>query len=82
MDFNNLEVQPVLHNRTFSIELEGLKGQVSRFCMHTSLKIMLPTEGGEHIFKNMIKIRKKMLLKVDKGGKTSKLQVELTSCHV
>ena len=49
---------------------------------YTTLEIMLPTEGGEHIFKQITKIPKKVLLKVDKARKHSKLQVELTSCHV
>ena len=56
MDFANFEVQRVLQQSTFSVKLEGQKGQISSFCTHTTLEIMLPTEGGEHIFKKMIKI--------------------------
>ena len=56
MDFAYFEVQWVLQKRAFSVKMEGRKGPNSSFGTHTTLEIMLPTEGGEHIFKQLIKI--------------------------
>ena len=46
-----LKCNPYPQEGTFSVKLEGQEGLGSRFRMHATFKIMLPTEGGEHIFK-------------------------------
>ena len=45
--------------RTFSVKVEAQKGLGSRFRMHATFKIMLPNEGGEHIFKKTTKNKEK-----------------------
>ena len=59
MDFANFEVQQVPQIAHFSVKLEAQKGFGSRFRMHATFKIMLPTEGGEHIFKKTSKNKEK-----------------------
>ena len=48
-----------LHNTTFSRALGCLDGFFWRFRLHAIFKIMLPTEGGEHFFKKIVKKCKK-----------------------
>ena len=77
MEFANLEVQSVLQNATFSIKLEGQKGQISKCCMHATLKIMLPTEGGEHIFKTTSNNKEKRVYRAIKRQSKQQMAHEM-----
>ena len=59
LDFANFEVQQVPQIAHFSVKLEAQKGFGSRFRMHATFKIMLPTAAGSTFSKKRPKIKRR-----------------------
>ena len=59
MDFANFEVQQVPQIAHFSVKLGAQKGFGSRFRMHATFKIMLPTTAGSTFSKKTTKHKEK-----------------------
>ena len=63
--------------KAFCVKFDAQKGIASRFRMHATFKIMLPTEGGEQIFKKTNKNKEKRVQRAIKRQRKQQMAHEI-----